>query len=76
MSFTSGGSTRWMSPELLNPEDFGDGDSRPTKQSDRYALGMVIYEVYLLKTALNPYVVLICFTSGFNGKLSILEHYG
>ena len=35
-----------MSPELLLPELFGgSADSRPTKQSDCYALGMVIYEV-------------------------------
>jgi len=32
------GSTRWMSPELLSGE-------KPTKGSDIYALGMVIYEV-------------------------------
>jgi serine/threonine protein kinase len=48
MSFTSGGTRRWMSPELLDPEMFGilpsEGD-RPTRQSDCYALGMVIYEV-------------------------------
>jgi serine/threonine protein kinase len=48
MSFTAGGSCRWMSPELLDPELFGipqsEGD-RPTRQSDCYALGMVIYEV-------------------------------
>ena len=34
-----------MSPELLHPEKFGLGDSIPTLASDRYALGMVIYEV-------------------------------
>lgn len=34
-----------MSPELLLPEAFGLEDSCPTKESDRYALGMVIYEV-------------------------------
>jgi serine/threonine protein kinase len=48
MSFTTGGTHRWMSPELLDPELFGipesEGD-RPTRQSDCYALGMVIYEV-------------------------------
>jgi len=48
MSFTGGGTRRWMSPELLDPEMFGipesEGD-RPTRQSDCYALGMVIYEV-------------------------------
>ena len=34
-----------MSPELLDPEPFGLNDSCPTKESDCYALGMVIYEV-------------------------------
>ena len=34
-----------MSPELFHPEDFGLKDSRRTKHSDCYALGMVIYEV-------------------------------
>ena len=48
MSFTGGGTRRWMSPELLYPERFGVPESennRPTRQSDCYALGMVIYEV-------------------------------
>ena len=45
MSWAQGGTIRWMSPELLYPERFGFGDSRPTKASDCYALGMVIYEV-------------------------------
>jgi len=52
MSFTDGGTRRWMSPELLHPERFGIPESegnRPTRQSDCYALGMVIYEV-------SPYV--------------------
>ena len=34
-----------MSPELLNPGQFGFKDGRPTKGSDCYALGMVILEV-------------------------------
>ena len=34
-----------MSPELLDPDHFGSKDGRPTKRSDCYALGMVIYEV-------------------------------
>jgi len=48
MSFTGGGTRRWMSPELLDPERFGMPVSeyyRPTRQSDCYALGMVTYEV-------------------------------
>ena len=34
-----------MSPELFDPEAFNLKDSRQTKYSDCYALGMVIYEV-------------------------------
>jgi len=51
MSFTGGGTRRWMSPELLYPERFGLPESegnRPTRQSDCYALGMVIYEVGII----------------------------
>jgi len=44
-SFIQGGTCQWMSPELFDPEKFGLEDSRPTKHSDRYALGMLIYEV-------------------------------
>ena len=47
MSFTAGGTYRWMSPELLDPERFEASDDRPTKKSDCYALGMVVYEVCL-----------------------------
>ena len=43
-SHGKGGTVRWMSPELLNPEGFGYEKSRLTKSSDCYALGMVIYE--------------------------------
>ena len=35
---------RWTSPELIDPEMFGL-DGCPTRESDCYALGMVIYEV-------------------------------
>ena len=41
-SYTQGGTTRWMSPELFHPET---NDHHRTKYSDCYALGMVIYEV-------------------------------
>ena len=40
-----GGTIRWMSPELLNPKKIGLQESRPTRESDCYALGMVVYEV-------------------------------
>jgi serine/threonine protein kinase len=42
-----GCTVRWMSPELLLPENFGLSHSNPTKASDTYALGMVIFEVSL-----------------------------
>jgi hypothetical protein len=40
-----GGPARWMSPELLSPEEFGLDSSLPTTASDIYALAMVILEV-------------------------------
>jgi len=46
MDHMSGGTAQWTSPELLYPDRYGlKRDHRPTKQSDCYALGMVIYEV-------------------------------
>ena len=33
-----------MSPELIAPQRSGFEDSRPTRSSDCYALGMVVYE--------------------------------
>ena len=44
-SLAAGGTTRWMSPERLDPVRFGVKDSRPTRESDCYALGMVTLEV-------------------------------
>ena len=43
-SLAWGGTTRWMGPELINPQEFGLKAGRPTKFSDCYSLGMVIYE--------------------------------
>ena len=45
---SSGGTLCWMSPELLDPPRFGT-NGRPTRESDCYALGMVIYEVCWLR---------------------------
>ena len=39
------GTVRWMSPELLDPQKYGLPKIRPTKASDCYALGMVVYEI-------------------------------
>jgi hypothetical protein len=56
MSFAAGGTHRWMSPELLDPVLFGipESEDRPTRQSDCYALGMVIYEV---RVRTSPFVI-------------------
>ena len=44
-----------MSPELINPEMFGLTKSLPTKESDCYALGMVVYEVLSGRTPFSPW---------------------
>ena len=54
-SASTGGTTRWMSPELLHPEQFGLDHGRPTKESDRYALGMVILEVLTGRPPFTPW---------------------
>jgi serine/threonine protein kinase len=41
----NGGTIRWMSPELLDPDRLGLKESQPTERSDCYALGMVVLEV-------------------------------
>ena len=46
VSFNAGGSLDWMSPELLDPQKFNVQGPRPTRESDCFALGMVIYEVW------------------------------
>ena len=43
-SHTQAGTVRWMSPERIAPEQSGFENGHPTKSSDCYALGMVIYE--------------------------------
>jgi len=50
-----GGTFCWMAPELLDPPRFGS-DGRPTRESDCYALGMVIYEVGWLHSPRVPLI--------------------
>ena len=40
------GAVRWMSPELLDPGRFGLSTIQPTQESDCYALGMVVYQIF------------------------------
>lgn len=44
MSLTAG-SVRWMSPELIDPEQYGVRRAEATPSSDIYALSMVLWEV-------------------------------
>ena len=54
-SFMHGGTVRWMAPELIDPQGFGFEKSCPTKSSDCYALGMVIYETLSGKVPFHMY---------------------
>ena len=44
-----------MSPELINPGEFNLRESRPTKKSDCYALGMTMYEVLSEQVPFAPH---------------------
>ncbi|KAF9787032.1 kinase-like domain-containing protein [Thelephora terrestris] len=54
-SLLGGGTTRWKSPELFDPEEFGLTERRRTKSSDCYALGMAVYEVLSGKVPFYDY---------------------
>jgi serine/threonine protein kinase len=53
-SLMKGGTIQWMSPELLDPEKFGLRRRSPTKESDCYAMGMIVYEVLSGQTPFAP----------------------
>ena len=67
-SLKNAGTTRWMSPELLDPDQFGFKDSRPTKESDCYALGMVILEVLTGQAPFPRYISLIVMRKVVDGE--------
>lgn len=56
-------SVRWQAPELIYPEGFGLNECVRSKESDIYALAMVMYEVRAnyLRAVLS---CLMCFYSG------------
>ena len=41
----SGGTCRWMAPELIKSDDAGGAPRKPSKESDVYAFAMMAYEV-------------------------------
>ena len=67
-SSKSTGTTRWMSPELLDPDKFGFKNSRPTKESDCYALGMVVLEVLTSQPPFPRYTGLVVMRKVIDGE--------
>ena len=57
-----------MSPELIDPQRFGLENSRPTKSSDCYALGMVIYETISGHLPFHKDADMTVFVKVLNGK--------
>ena len=57
-----------MSPELIDPPRFGFKGSHPTKHSDCYALGMVIYETISGQLPFHQYMNLAVFVKVLEGE--------
>ena len=57
-----------MSPELIAPGEFGLNTCRPTKSSDCYSLGMVIYETISGKLPLHDFLDPAIFWNVVHGK--------
>ena len=72
-SHTQGGTARWMSPELIDPQRFGFKNSRPTKSSDCYALGMVIYETISGHSPFHEDADITVFVKVLNGEHPLRE---
>jgi len=60
-----------MGPELIDPERFRLKDNRPTKYSDCYALGMVIYEAISGNLPFHQHGDLTVFTKVLAGERPI-----
>ena len=67
-SYSIGGTTRWMSPELLAPDETSLKNERPTRQSDCYALGMVIYEVLSDQAPFEPFNRYVAMRKAMDGE--------
>ena len=67
-STSAGGTIRWMGPELLDPQAFGSTDGHPTRESDCYSLGMVIYEVLSGRVPFHSCGFPLVFSKVLNGE--------
>lgn len=63
-----GGTVQWMSPERIDPERLGLKDGRPMKESDCYALGMVVYEVLSGQTPFAPWKAVLVVQKVLEGE--------
>jgi serine/threonine protein kinase len=59
-----GGTTMFMSPELLVPGKFGITDSVPTPEADIYAFGLVIYQVCEQDRGYLPFTYIVQVLTG------------
>ena len=57
-----------MGPERIDPQQFGLENSHPTKSSDCYALGMVIYETVSGKLPFHQHADLTVITKVLAGE--------
>jgi len=48
---STGGTCRWMAPELLKSDEADGAPQKPSKESDVYSFGMVAYEVGVMITS-------------------------
>ena len=67
-SYSQGGTVRWMSPELIDPQKFRLEKSRRTISSDCYALGMVIYETISGNLPFHEHADLTVFVKVMGGE--------
>ena len=67
-SYSQGGTVRWISPELIDPQRFGLEKSRRTISSDCYALGMVIYETISENLPFHEHADLTVFMKVMGGE--------
>ena len=64
------GTYRWLAPELF------DGELRPSRESDIYALGMVIYEVcHCIPRGVGPEGLMYHSHIGFRTRTAIFPHF-
>ncbi|KZT64449.1 kinase-like protein [Daedalea quercina L-15889] len=51
------GSLRWTAPEVLDPESAGLEKARPSKASDIYSMGMVMWEIFAGQVPFHQYPI-------------------